>query len=204
MKVLGLDISTNTGWSILEGSNEPSLVQYGTISLSGTIKEYGVYPKNFITAASIVSTNILHLIDTTKPDIIVIEETNKTSSYGNRYSQKILEFIHCLVILGLVSRKVLPIYINSSEWRKILGIHMSKNDKKNNSIINKLNKLDKIESNIKKKKLNLRGKITKKHLSVKFVNETFNTSFKLKDNDIADSICLALSYLYGARSCTGE
>jgi hypothetical protein len=39
-----------------------------------------------------------------------------------------------------------------------------------------------------------RGKIGKKHLSVRYVNDIFGLDFKIKDNDIADSICLASSY----------
>jgi hypothetical protein len=70
--------------------------------------------------------------------------------------------------------------MDTSEWRKIVGLWMSKEDKKNNRQVS-----------IGKK----RGKITKKHLSVRMVNEKFNKSLKLKDNDEADAILLGLAYV---------
>ena len=39
------------------------------------------------------------------------------------------------------------------------------------------------------------GKVTFKHLSVQYVNKEFKLEFKLKDNDIADSICLGVATL---------
>lgn len=38
------------------------------------------------------------------------------------------------------------------------------------------------------------GKVDFKALSVELVNNHFNLSFKKKDNDIADSICLGLAF----------
>jgi chromosome segregation ATPase len=47
------------------------------------------------------------------------------------------------------------------------------------------------------------GKITRKHLAVRKVNELFGLNFNLDKNDIADSILLGMAYLKGAPICDG-
>jgi hypothetical protein len=55
-----------------------------------------------------------------------------------------------------------------------------------------------------KKKSGIRGKWNKKMLAVNYVNFMFKLDFKLKDNDIAESICLGLAFLKGAAICDGD
>jgi hypothetical protein len=83
---------------------------------------------------------------------------------------------------------------------------LTKEDKKNNSLVNKAKKVAAATNTsiqAQKAALGVKGKKTWKHLSVEFVNQKYNKQFKQKDNDITDSICLALAYLAGAPHCCG-
>jgi Holliday junction resolvasome RuvABC endonuclease subunit len=184
MKIIGLDISSScTGFSVIESTdNKINLLQYGKIKSPITAKEYLQtqlsYPHGLVDFAQQRIENILKVVYEYQPDLIVVEETNLGR---NRYSQKILEFLHCLFIQQ-IDLKYKIIYVSSSIWRNVLEIKMSKEDKKNNQ---KINKGIKIEGQ--------RGKINKKHLSVRWCNQRFGLQFKLCDNDIADSIALAVA-----------
>lgn len=192
MKVLGLDISTKTGYSLFE---DGQLKSYGLLALGRKVMDCGVYPFCYVNAADAVVSQIKDKIIETKPDVIVIEQTNKGR---NRFHQKILEFIHCKFLTEVRDYKVKVVYINTSEWRKVLGQHATKEDKKNNAKINKAAK-----QGISKKELGLKGKVTAKHRSVRYVNEKFNLNFKIKDNDITDCISLTEAYLKGAKHDNG-
>jgi hypothetical protein len=83
---------------------------------------------------------------------------------------------------------------------------LTKEDRQNNTLVNKAKRVAKNTSTSiqsQKSALNVRGKVGWKHLSVRYVNEKYGTKFLMKDNDITDSICLALAYLAGAPHCCG-
>lgn len=199
MKLLSLDISSKTGWSLFV---DGTLTDRGLIELGRPILDFGPYPWCFIRAAQEQNGKILKLIDEHKPTAIVVEETNLGR---NRYSQKFLEFLHCKFVESLDNEQISVYYINSSTWRKILGQGLSAEDRKNNS------KLSRAKSNAKqagkkldKKALGIKGRIGKKHISVRWVNDNFGLDLKMKDNDIADAICLGKAYLAGAITCDGR
>lgn len=171
MLVLGLDLSTNTGWALKKGTD---LLGYGLIS-SPTFK-HSLQDLNFYAKAEYQAENIGALILDHHPDLIVIEQTNLGKS---RDSQKLLEMCHCLFLqmcqwLG-VQEKI--VYCDTSAWRSALGITLSKEQRAHNKLV---------------KQGKARGKITSKHLCVDYVNKKFNLNFKLKDNNEADAIALAL------------
>lgn len=171
MITLGLDISTKTGWAIV---NDGRLVSHGLITAPNPKLENVAEDFNMVLRAHEVVAQILSKIAETRPDKIVIEQTNQGSF---RSSQKQLEFLHCL-LLWLVDRDQWPRmkYVNTSEWRSNIGLALSKEQRDHNK-------------NVKKKKA--KGKITPKHLSVAWANKTYGLKLKLKDNDIADAIALA-------------
>jgi hypothetical protein len=70
--------------------------------------------------------------------------------------------------------------MDPSQWRKILEMRLSKDQKENNKLVSKGVK---------------RGRVTKKHLSVNMTNTKFGLKLKLKDNDISDAILLGLAYI---------
>jgi hypothetical protein len=81
---------------------------------------------------------------------------------------------------------------------------MSKDDKINNKVLKKAKELAAAtKSKLDKSKVGIKGAVTKKHLAIRFVNATYGLDLKVKDNDIADAICLGAAYLNGARTCDG-
>lgn len=216
MKVLALDISTNAGWALLEGQmgEIPKILETGTITNDGPVSSFGDYPWSMQRAANSIAIRLVQLYIDKNPDVIVIEETNKPGRFGNRYSQKLLEFIHCHVLALLhehtqtesaVHSKYicLPdvVYINTSDWRKIVGANLTKADKALNVKVRKLKKAGDKEG---LKKLGVRGKIGKKHVAVRFVNTAYGLNLKMKDNDIADAICQGTAYFLGVKHCDGK
>ena len=177
MRVLGLDLSSKTGFAVLDTdvqSKPSSLLKYGLI-VAPPDKEYPIEEYRYLDVAIRISIAIGDIITEYKPNLIYIEQSNKGK---NRHSQKFIEFIHCEVLtviqsLGLDTKIT---YIDTSFWRTALSQRMTKEQRLHNKAV---------------KKGEIRGKITPKHLSVKWVNENYKTEFKLKDNDIADAICVA-------------
>ena len=203
MKVLALDISTKTGWALLEGGPGlvPTLLDRGTLTLSRKVQGYGghPYPVSHLLATSDMASDIAGLWVQHRPDTIVIEETNGSK---NRYTQKILEWIHFAVCFHWHrdSRHTPLHYINTSDWRKVVGAVLTKEDKKLNA---KVRKLKKAGDKAGLKVLGVRGKVGKKHVAVRYVNQTFALNLKMKDNDQADAICLGTAYFLGVPRCDG-
>lgn len=229
MNILCLDLSTKTGWSVfIDGK----LHDWGVIShsISGGYQE-GNYPINIVDAAQQIAIDVMTLTKSFRIDIVVTEETNLGK---NRYSQKILEFIHCVVCQMLYRSSIGIKYLDSSKWRKLLDLKLDSNQKVNNKKLKTDREMRKAEigrnweeenqqaieqdiSGLKPRERNKilkgyevskkqyitkemrkcksRGKVTFKHLSVQYVNKKFKLELKLKDNDIADSICLGVAYL---------
>jgi Holliday junction resolvasome RuvABC endonuclease subunit len=198
MKVLGLDLSTKPGWAFKE-DDQPFV--FGAIKLDHPVISYGDYPWSYDKASEVMASMLFEIVLRFKPDVVVIEETNLGKS---RYAQKTLEFIHKALLARLRDWNGKVIYLSSSSWRQALGLQMSKEDKKNNAKLSKAKKLAS-ESGMKldKKALGVRGKINKKHLALRYVNETYGLALKVKDNDAADAICLAAAYLKGAQLADG-
>lgn len=204
MKVLALDISTSTGWAHLEGEagQIPKTLATGVIQLGEPVSGFNSlhYPWDYIEACSKQVNDIFDLVSSKEHDVIVIEETNRPGRFTSRYSQKILEWLHCLLIARFRKNNTKVRYVNTSDWRKIVGANLTKADKALNA---KVRKLKKAGDKIGLKKLGVRGKIGKKHVAVRFVNQTFQTNYKLKDNDICDAICQGVAYFLGVSTCDG-
>jgi Holliday junction resolvasome RuvABC endonuclease subunit len=224
IKILALDISSHAGFAVVEAELQEAtkvfvlgggteivppqkpttkLVHYGIVGKSQAVNGYGAYPWSYHEVASNIATPLFHLVLEHGPDAIVIEETNLGK---NRYAQKLLEFIHFAFLNAVRTSayKDRVIYLSSSEWRRALGLVMTKDQKKANAKLAKAKK-EAEETGVKldKKILGVRGKVTKKHLAVEHANRAFDLKLKVKDNDIADAICLALAHLAGAEKCDG-
>jgi hypothetical protein len=212
MKVLALDVSTNTGWALLEGElgSIPKIVDTGTVQLEGgPVSGFGDmrYPWDYTSACETIAHDIAVIVNKLNPDRIVIEETNRPGRFTSRYSQKILEFIHAYLLEILFNRYVTDPkapavhYVNTSDWRKLIGANLTKADKALNIKVRKLKKAGNKEA---LKALGVRGKISKKHVAIRYVNATFGTDFKMKDNDICDAICQGTAYFLGVKVCDGK
>lgn len=181
MKVLALDLSTKTGFALFDGDQ---LIEKGLIRVE--VKAFNVndhpekqkyYPGNILDAAHHVGFMVSELYFRVRPDHIVIENTVRGR---NRHTQRLLEFIHKSVLDELRSIKAPFSYMDPSEWRFVLGLRLSIPDKQKNKLVNAGK---------------VRGKVTRKHLSVRLANEMYGLNLKLKDNDIADAICLGKAFL---------
>ena len=200
MRFLGLDISTKTGWASFDDAR---LVAFGTIRLEKTLHEYGPYPQCYDAATEDMANRLMQKIWEVQPHIIVIEETNLGR---NRYSQKALEFLHKSLLRKLDQACYCGriVYISSSTWRKTLAIGMTAEDKRlNNKLSRAKTEAKHTGQKLDKQALGIRGKITKKHLALRWVNEEYKLNLIVKDNDTADAICLVASYLKGAPVCDG-
>lgn len=193
MKVLALDISTKTGWAFFENTQ---LVNFGTIFLDEKVGNFGEYPFNYVKYTRFIAIKIKNLIEEIKPTTIVIEETNRGKQ---RFTQKMLEWIHLSVLQELIDSGIIVRYVSSSAWRKVVGMNLTSQDKKNNKLVNEAKRKGK-----SKKSLGLKGKITKKHLAIRLVDQLFQLNLKMKSNDAADAILLGLAYLKGAEISQGK
>lgn len=206
-RVLALDLSTKTGWAELSSAqpNSVSVEGYGRIVVP-SFSTKGDYPWNYADGAGVVAEKIKDLIVTIGPEDldIAIEETNLGRS---RYAQKALEFIHketLRAIEELVPRDRVK-YISSSEWRSTLGLKLTPEDRAANKKLKEAVAVAAATgSKVDKKALGVSGKVSAKHLSVRWVNETFGLDLKMKDNDAAEAICLGTALILGAKTCNGR
>jgi hypothetical protein len=204
MRILALDISTKAGYAVLDvsDSGERKLVEYGSVKLGAVILSFGDYPWCYLHAAQEQALKLVKLEEKFLPDIIVVEEVNLGKSV---WAQKSLDYTHCMFLHLLDGdTKAKIVYLSSRAWRQALGQVMSKDQKKANAKLSKA-KREAADSGAKLDKvaLGIRGKVTKKHLAVKYVNDTYNLSLKMVENDSADAICLATAYMQNAVPCTG-
>jgi Holliday junction resolvasome RuvABC endonuclease subunit len=133
LRLLCLDLSTNAGWALID---DGKLCKFGNIrhKVIGT-EEDTSYPRNYLKMAQDISQECWQLAAETLPDFIIIEETNKGK---NRYWQKQLEFIHYAVNDKFKHSEVNRIrYIDTSEWRKLLGLHLDKDQRTRNNEVQK-------------------------------------------------------------------
>jgi hypothetical protein len=206
LRILAFDISTSFGWLFGTGTSlqDATPEAKGTITLDKKIREHGAYPFCFLRAADLLATEAFKLVAKYAPDVVVIEETNLGKS---RYSQKILEFAHCMLIEKLsriIGRAPRVVYLDSSSWRKSLGLALTKEQKKQNTKLATAKREAAAHGwKLDKKKLGIAGKVTKKHVAINYVNERFGWTLKAKDDDIADATCLFLAFLNNAEQCDG-
>lgn len=148
MKILSLDLSTNTGWAIL---SHPKLVGFGRIEVKSDSFKVD-YPFNYVLCAKKIADIISKIIEQYRPDAIVIEETNRTGKMVSRFSQKQLEFIHFAVIDMLESKKITPKYLDSRKWQLNVGATLLATDREHNKRLSDEKKRIKEEVRIRCKK----------------------------------------------------
>lgn len=197
-RVLSLDISTKTGWALIESGpgSDCSLLSSGKIPK--ITEPDGLYPTNYVEWANLCFSKISELVDTHAPDVLVIEET--ASGSKNAYSQKILEFIHYLVAKMILETGIKAVYLLTEQWRREAGCKMTKEEGRHNKDVKSYK--EKNKSSIAYDKDGKRvGKIGRKHVNVRRANEIFGSYFKeplrKRDEDLCDA--LLLGYAYHAR-----
>lgn len=193
-RILALDISTKTGWSLMDSDGKDfTLIDYGKIDKVS--EPEGQYPGNYVDWAEGILNEIQLLIQMNKPSVLVIEET--ASGSKSIYSQKILEWIHFCVANHIKKCNIKAIYLLTEQWRRETGCLMSKDESKHNKEVKKYKEKagTNIAYDINGKRI---GKITRKHVNVRRANEVFSkylkTPLRQKDEDTADSLLLGYCY----------
>jgi hypothetical protein len=200
MRVLSLDASTKTGWALFvdgkladSGALTPVKVADFNVNDHETQKK-PAYPYNIVDAALTIAREIREFLTrvAVRPDIVVVENTNKGK---NRHTQRVLEFMHFCILMMLRELPQKMVYMDTSEWRKIVGLEATKEDKKQNAKLSAAKKAAKKKGvKLDKKALGIRGKINVKHRAVRMVNEKYGKNLKMKDNDQADAILMGEAY----------
>ena len=118
MRLMGLDLSTKTGWSIVD---DGKLICFGTVvEKPDGNNSHPSYPHNYIECAKTIARRVATLVRCNLPEMVIIEETNKGK---NRFSQKLLEFIHYAINESLREFDWLDVsYIDTSAWRKAVAV----------------------------------------------------------------------------------
>lgn len=202
MKVLALDISTKTGWAVLDVSEDRrtvSRVASGTHALLGPAKRSGFkYPWSYVASAEDFGTWAHETVRIHCPSVVIIEETNGGGRAG-RYTQKLLEWFHYALLDKLnfdreFSGRVE--YVNTGDWRRQLGLVLGKAEKRQNAALARARRAG-------KKLKDVRGRVTPKHLAVRWANATFGLQLIQKNNDEAEALALGTAWARGAPKCEG-
>ena len=197
MKVLSLDLSTScTGFAIFNTEEKHMLLTSGIIEPDNKGLAKLEYPEKQLIRMQRLSENILILIESQKPDLIVIEEITG-SGVSSRLSQKTLDGFH-YVLLGKIQAHIKKVkYIDVSGpygWRFFLNIRLADQDKILNKERKVLNK--KLHKGMKKLPI-----ISWKHLSVRYVNSKLDLKHKydvdvdVTAGDECDAICIGQAYI---------
>jgi hypothetical protein len=174
--LLCLDCSLSTGYAIFNGVK---LVEFGLCLAKREGKQdHPNYPINFIHAADSIVRQIDRIIGDNPITRVVIEETNQMAR--DRYAQKQLEFIHYSLNKSLEKKNIERVYLSTSQWKKLLNIRLSKEQRAHNKMV---------------KNGQAKGKVTNKHLTVNKMNKVYGLSLLMKDNDTADAIALGSALL---------
>lgn len=181
MRYLSLDISGSVGWALFEDSKMLECGSLDKIKTPFTKQHPGGinHPWDLIISVTNVAQSINDLINEKQPNVLIIEQTNKGR---NRFGQKFLEWVHFKVVTSVMSFSCVQTisYIDTSEWRKILGIRSDKEIKKYNRDL---------------KKSRGSGKITIKTITIHWANERYGFELLAKDDDIADALAMATAHL---------
>lgn len=224
MKVLALDLSTSTGWSLFD---KLTPLEYGTLEKVETRdykqeirswKDYpDSYPMNLMETAAKVAKMCGDLFEEYEPDVVVIEEINKGRA---RISQKLLGFIQMAVADILISRGATVKYLTTECWRNMTNCRQSKDEKNWNAKIARMKKKRKEDlaklvkskemTKVEARKLEIlpvkidgkvAGKKGQKDYALRRVQEIFGFELRKKDNDAADALLLGIT---GAIAYGGE
>ncbi len=210
-KILCLDVSSKCGWATFH-DNSATPLKYGVIHADGDVlvgPPGSKYPWSLMNNVMQMKEKIRKLVEEHGPDVVVIEETNLGKQ---RYAQKYLEWLHFNLVAYfhvMITQKGWPqevIYLNSREWRRVLGLKLTKDDVKMNAKVRSIKRNTFLSNEVKNealKALGARGVKNKKHLALDFVNQKYSLGLIVKDNDIADAICLGAAYIAGATACSG-
>lgn len=188
--LLSLDLSSScTGWGFFD-IDAKTLLQYGHIV--GKRSKEKVKLRATLIRLTQMAADIQNLINTLKPEVIVIEEVTGSK---NRIAQKTLDAQHAILWVALQDRLHQIVYYDVSGtdgWRTHLQLRLSEADKAANKEAKRVNKkLSKASTEL--------PIINMKDLAVRHANSRFNLQLSREISpthyDIADAISLGDAFL---------
>ncbi len=184
--LLVLDLSsTSTGWALFDPTKEKPLMNYGVLKPNTKGQTKLGKLKRKLYRLRDMARQCRELIDTHKPDRIVIEEVNLGK---NRISQKTLDGLHFILLDRIEDVIDLVVYKDSDGpvgWRTDLELRLTEDDKRLNKTRRAWNK--KLPKGARQLPI-----ITKKHLACRFVNKAYRTAFDVDKNKADSDVCDAI------------
>lgn len=199
-RLLAVDLATMTGWALFV---EGQLDSFGQID--GHSETSSSPPYDLVDKTAHAARRTYERVVSSRPDAIVLEETNIGGRSGQR-SQKFLEWEHLalLQLLEQVPGRESVSYLQSRQWRAAIGLGLSKADRAQNKTLSQVKRKikDKLgrnptpaEMSAAKAEAGISGKRTIKHASVDWVNARHKLNLKKTQADAADAICLGDAFL---------
>lgn len=131
MRILALDLSSKTGWALLE---DQTVLCFGSVTAPKPAAKLRS-PYDIVNQALRMGALVRALVNDHKPECIVTEQTNQAKKQNRREDQKLLEFIHFAVIQAVMPMRM--VYLDSRLWRKAVGITLTAEDSARNKAIKK-------------------------------------------------------------------
>lgn len=203
--ILALDMASTFGWALWSPQEGGSwrLVGHGHLTASAEDRRPGVLG-HYDQAWAVIDLLQKHIrtLNLPRRTSVVVEDTNIGGRAG-RSSQKMLEFIHCLLIQQLGPYHKLE-YVTTRQWHSWIGLALSQADRDNNKLLSQIRR--KLREKLRrkptpkelseaKKAAGIEGKRTIKHASVEWANRTYGLQLAMKDEDEADAICIGSGYI---------
>lgn len=196
IRFIALDISTNTGYALFEGSE---LIAYDTFTIKvnkykADVKKFSdfpiEYPLNFITTAEAIAQQCFDIIQQNNIQHVVIEHPEAAKQ---RLSQRLLEWTHYALIVKLQAARIDFRYLLVHDWRNVVKCyikHWPEYAKYNQKVRSAKQKAIPTKTGRKLAKLDGRvvSTINQKKLSILLANQKYG--LEINDDNIADAINL--------------
>lgn len=214
MRILSLDISSSTGWALLDTEVGPASLQFGCIKLPKRARDYAEHPWSYWLAAHELARLLIKRIydsNLGEGDVVVVEETNG-GGRASRWSMKFLEYCHCAFLSHYMKEfegiSIKLVYVNTSEWRRVTETRLTKEDKNQNAKLSRHKRQAKMKGQKltyqDKQAIGIAGKTTIKHVAIRRCKELFNIELTATQDDPADALLMLKAYVDGAKPCTGQ
>jgi hypothetical protein len=205
MKILAFDLSSHTGWAVIDGSELLGSGHFDvTISdwkndISKTEQFPPQFPKNFAVAVRDIVNECEEILNVWKPDLVVTEFIEGSS---RRFSQMFLDWLHFEFYSKMTELNQPYKYILNSDWRNHCGCWISQHPdlKKYNAKVGRAKRAAKpTKSGAKVAKIDGKvvSRVNGKKLSIMLASKHFNLDIKSDDEADAINQCRAAQAIWG-------
>lgn len=127
MKILSLDPSSRTGYSIFDNGK---LIKFGLLekeirNFTFNVSSYNQlpkdYPVNLLDSSTWIAKEIMVIIKAHNIKHVVLEHTEGSS---RRFSQRYLEWLHMSLVLAFLKHGIEFKYLLNSDWKKVTKCYL--------------------------------------------------------------------------------